>query len=140
MTDKYRISIIGEQTLDGETDKIEVLTGGDFIMKNDHCYIRYKEYDDENPSVVSENLIRAEENLVTIKRKGPMSSQLMLEKNRRHQCVYSTGMGDLTIGVFTKTIKNLLNEHGGTLEVKYTLDFNADLVSENRFFIRVEEK
>ena len=29
---------------------------------------------------------------------------------------------------------------GGSLEVSYTLDFNTDLVSENRFVIKVEEK
>ncbi|MBQ2470514.1 MAG: DUF1934 family protein, partial [Ruminococcus sp.] len=45
-----------------------------------------------------------------------------------------------SIGVFTKTLKSTLGEQGGTLEVSYTLDFNTDLVSENRFFITVEKK
>ena len=31
--EKYLISIIGEQTLDGETDKVEVLTSGNYMMK-----------------------------------------------------------------------------------------------------------
>ena len=69
-----------------------------------------------------------------------MQSRLMLEKGKRHQCLYQTIAGDLMIGVFTKTMKNTLNEKGGTLEVSYTLDFNTDLVSENRFIITVEEK
>ena len=43
------------------------------------------------------------------------------------------------IGVFTKTLKNRLDEKGGMLEVSYTLDFNADLVSENKFEIKIEE-
>ena len=138
--EKYMISIIGEQTLDGETDRIEVLTAGNFLMKKDHFYIGYKEYDEENPNNYYDNLIKVEKNLVTINRKGEMRSQLMLEKGRRHQCVYQTIAGDLMIGVFTKTLENKLHEKGGTLEVSYTLDFNTDLVSENRFFIKVEEK
>lgn len=138
--EKYLISIIGEQTLDGETDKIEVLTTGKYIMKNGHCYIGYKEYDESSPNDYYDNLIKVEDNMVTITRKGPMKSQLMLEKGRRHQCVYQTGAGDLVIGVFTKTMKNSLNEKGGTLEVSYTLDFNTDLVSENSFKVKIEEK
>lgn len=138
--EKYLISIIGEQTLDGETDRVEVLTSGNYMIKKNHCYIGYKEYDEENPNKYSDNLIKVEDNIVTIIRKGEMQSRLMLEKGKRHQCLYQTIAGDLMIGVFTKTMKNTLNEKGGTLEVSYTLDFNTDLVSENRFIITVEEK
>ncbi len=138
--EKYMISIIGEQTVDGETDRVEVLTAGQFIKKRDHFYIGYKEYDEENPQEWSDNLIKVENDLVTIRRKGPYGSQLMLERGRRHQCIYSTVAGDMSIGVFTKTLENRLHEKGGTLEVSYTLDFNTDLVSENRFTIKVKEK
>ena len=115
---KYMISILGEQILDDESDRIEVLTEGNFLMKKDHCYIGYKEYDEDAPQSFYDNLIKVQDNTVTITRKGPMRSQLMLEKGRRHQCT----------------------KNGGTLEVSYTLDFNNDLVSENKFKITVEEK
>lgn len=138
--EQYLISILGEQILDDESDKIEVLTAGNFIMKKDRCYIGYKEYDESAPGEYYDNLIKVEDNTVTITRRGPMRSQLMLEKGRRHQCLYQTPAGDLMIGVFTKTLKNALNKDGGTLEVSYTLDFNTDLVSENRFKISIEKK
>lgn len=138
--EKYLISIIGEQILEGESDKIEVLTGGNYIRKNGHSFIGYKEYDENNPGDYYDNLIKVEDNMVTITRKGAMRSQLMLEKGRRHQCIYQTVAGDLTIGVYTKSMKSTLDENGGTLEVSYTLDFNTDLVSENSFKIKVEPK
>lgn len=142
MADKenYLISILGEQTLDGETDKIEVLTAGNYMFKNGRCYIGYKEYDEDNPGRHSDNLIKVEDSVVTIMRKGSLQSRLMLEKGKRHQCLYQTIAGDLMIGVFTKTLNSTLNENGGTLEASYTLDFNTDLVSENRFKVKVEEK
>ena len=136
----YMISIRGEQTLDGETDRVEVITEGNFMKKKDRFFIGYKEYDDQDPNEHFDNLIKVEPHMVTIIRRGPMGSRLMLEKGRRHQCLYQTAMGDLMIGVFTRTLQNRLTERGGTLEVSYTLDFNTDLVSENRFFITVEEK
>ena len=138
--ENYLISIVGEQMLDGETDKIEVLTAGNFMKKKDHYYIGYKEYDEDNPETFFNNLIKVEDDTVTINRKGPMRSQLMLQRGRRHQCIYQTVAGDLSIGVFTKTLENRLTEKGGLLEVSYTLDFNTDLVSENRFVIKIEEK
>ncbi len=140
MDNNYRITIIGEQEVDGSSDKVEVITEGNYKKGTDHYYIGYKEYDADDPNLFYDNLIKVEEKLVTIRRKGEIFSQLMLEKNRRHQCLYQTPMGDLMIGVFTKTLDNRLGEHGGTLEVSYTLDFNGDLASENRFFIKVEEK
>ena len=139
-TDNYMISILGEQILDGEKDKVEVLTSGNFMKKKDHFYIGYKEYDENDPNQHFDNLIKVEDNIVTITRKGPMRSQLMLEKGKRHQCVYETVAGTLIIGVYTRTMKSTLNESGGTLEVSYTLDFNSDLVSENSFKIKIEEK
>lgn len=138
--DKYMISIIGEQSLDGETDKIEVLTSGKFMRKRDHFYIGYKEYSEDNPAEYYDNLIKVEKNMVTINRKGQVRTQLMLEKGRRHQCIYQTIADDFTIGVFTRTLNNNLTDKGGTLEVSYTLDFDTNLMSENRFFIKVEEK
>ena len=78
--------------------------------------------------------------MVTVIRNGPANSRLTLEKGRRHQCHYSTMFGDLMVGVYTSTIENNLHDHGGTLQVSYTLDFNAGLVSENDIFIKVTEK
>lgn len=70
MTDKdlnrYRITIIGEQLVDGEHNKIEVLTDGKFMQKRDHFYIGYREYDEDNPSKVYNNVIRVDEDMVTI--------------------------------------------------------------------------
>lgn len=144
MTDKdlnrYRITIIGEQLVDGEHNKIEVLTDGKFMQKRDHFYIGYREYDEDNPSKVYNNVIRVDKDMVTISRTGPQRSRLLLQKDKRHQCIYETVAGTLSIGVFTKTLHSTLRENGGTLEVSYTLDFNTDLVSENRFHITVEEK
>ena len=46
----YMISILGEQTLDGETDRVEVITEGNFMKKKDRFFIGYKEYDDQDPN------------------------------------------------------------------------------------------
>lgn len=138
---EYLISVTGIQEVDGEKDKIELQTVGKYIMKPDHAYIGYKEYDEENPSVSSNNIIKVEnDNKVTIIRNGEIQSRLILEKGRRHQCHYRTMVGDMMIGVFADTINNELNDNGGKLHVSYSLDFNNELISNNEFYIDVQEK
>lgn len=141
MKDNFLITIVGIQELDGEKDKIEVTTSGNYMVKNGHIYIGYKEYDEENPHVSSNNLIKVEDdNKVTITRNNGSQTRLILEKGVRHQCHYRTVMGDLMIGVFADTIEYDLNEKGGQLHVKYSLDFNADFISKNEFYIDVKSK
>lgn len=141
MQDKYLISIVGIQEIDGEKDKIEVMTTGEYVLKNGHRYIKYKEYDNDNPNISTDTVVKVEgDNKVSIIRMGDHPSRLILENRTRHQCHYSTIMGDIMMGVYTSKIDNQLTDNGGQLKVKYQLDFFADLVSDNEFNITVKEK
>ena len=129
----YLISVTGIQEVDGEKDKIELTTVGSFMINSrGNFYIGYKEYDEENPEVSSNNVVKVEgDSKVTIIRNGGTQTRLILEKGRRHQCHYRTVMGDLMIGVSTDTIQNKLRENGGKLHVSYELDFNNEMMSRN---------
>ena len=137
---KYIISVTGIQEVDGEKDKIEVIVTGDYIEKNGHRYIKYKEYDAEDPNIVLDTVVKVEDGKVSIIRMGERPSRLILQQGVRHQCHYNTVMGDLMMGVYTSAIENNLTEKGGDLTARYQLDFFADLVSDNEFHINVKEK
>ena len=140
MKDDYIISIIGTQTIDGEADKIEVLTTGEYEETNGEKIIRYVEYSNEDPSLKTDTEVVVKNSaLLTITRKGELSSQLVLEKSRRHQCHYRTPVGDMMIGVFTSLISDSLSPLGGELKASYTLDFFGDAVSENEFYIKLKQ-
>lgn len=141
MKDNYLISITGIQVLDGERDVIEMTTTGSYIQKNGHSYIGYKEYDKDNPEICSNNLIKVEsDDKVIIMRNEGKQTRLILERGKRHQCHYRTIMGELMIGVFSDTIDSQLDENGGKLHVKYSLDFNSSFASENEFYIDIKKQ
>ena len=68
-----------------------------------------------------------------------MRSQLIIEKGQRHQCFYDTGYGSLTLGISGDDIVSCLDDNGGHLQVRYTLDINASMASENELSVDVEE-
>ena len=140
--DNYLISVTGIQEVDGEKDSIELTTVGSYMINNrGNKYTGYKEYDEENPSISSNNVVKVEnDDKVTIIRNGGQQTRLILERGKRHQCHYRTIMGDLMIGVFTDSITSNLDDKGGKLHVSYELDFNNEFISKNEFYIDVKEK
>lgn len=139
MKESYIISIIGTQTVGGESDKVEVLTTGEYEENGAEKIIRYVEYSNEDPSLKTDTeVIIKDSAFVTISRRGELSSQLVLEKDRRHQCHYRTPVGDMMIGVFTSSVSDSLSLSGGELRASYTLDFCGDVVSQNEFYIKLK--
>lgn len=77
--------------------------------------------------------------MVTMTRSGKAISSLFIEKGKKHHCHYGTEFGDFMIGVCTDEIRNELEETGGEIYLKYTLDINSSYMSENEMFINVKE-
>lgn len=140
MNNNYIIDIVGTQMFDGDEDVIKVTTtGGYTVAPTGNKFIRYKEYDTDNLSVVQNTMIKISDKQVLISRNGGNESQLMLELNKRHLCHYLTPAGPLMIGVYTKKMEISLDDKGGQLSVEYTLDFNSNVVSENKFDIKIRK-
>lgn len=78
-------------------------------------------------------------NEVSIRRTGPYETELIMEKGRRHSCLYSTEYGDVLMGVYAETVNSSMKETGGDLEFAYTIDFDGDFVSRNTLHLTVKE-
>ena len=141
MEDKYLITIIGTQEIEGEKETIEVMTTGNYEEKDGDKFIYYKEYDNENPELYTDTTVKiSKDKKVTITRKNDCESTMILEKNIRHQCHYNTPMGSIMMGVYTKDLVDCLSTKGGDMVVTYQLDFFADVMSNNEFHINIKEK
>lgn len=140
LKDDYSIDIIGKQVYD-EADGIEpgevaLRTTGTYTQRGGARFIAYKEYDEENPRVAHTAVLKVEPGKVTMLRAGS-ATRLILEEGRRHLCVYDTGFGTLSVGVFTSQLRSSLGNRGGKLSVKYTLDIDSNLSSCNELEVRV---
>lgn len=142
MDDKYLISVIGTQTVDGEKETLELTTSAAYMEKNGKKFITYREYNPDNGEQYIVNIIKIEgKNKITLtKNDSDKCSQLILECGKRHQCFYSTPIGSMSIGIYTESMSHSLDENGGKIEIDYTIDFNADFQSENHMEIVLAEK
>ena len=139
LKDNYHIDIIGRQVYDAddvEPGEVALRTTGTYTERGGARFIAYKEYDEENPRIAHTAVLKVEPGKVTMMRAGS-ATRLILEEGRRHLCVYDTGFGTLSVGVFTSKLSSSLSRSGGKLKVQYTLDIDSNLSSCNELEVRV---
>lgn len=140
MEENFILSVTGMQTVDGESDKIELQTPASYITKNGSRYITYKEYDANYPDKIYRTTVKIDsDGIVTIMKGGAEKHHMILEKGVRHKCEYYTSFGSLSLGIYTESIRNELDDNGGELEVRYSIDIQAELASTNELHLKIKE-
>lgn len=132
------ITLISTQSDGNDKQSTELFTKGKLFVKDSAIVISYEESEATGfeGSVTTLEVYR--EDKVVMERKGAASSQLIIEKGKKHFCRYGTPYGDFTIGVNASEIKSNLDENGGKLKFCYVLDINASYLGD--FEIDIEVK
>lgn len=134
------IFIKGTRSIDGESDTVEMMTKGRYYKKRNARYLAYEEMDEEDSVPTMKTLLKIEgTSCVTMTRSGKRASQLIIEKGERHQCHYDNGFSDWVMGIQGLSIENGLEDNGGVLNFRYSMDINAMLASEQEVNIVVKE-
>ena len=132
------------------TIKGKSFTGGREADITELCAVKKKKKSKDSVSVTYEDSMGAglegvvatleafSNGIVTIERTGIMEHKLMVEKDKRHLCLYQTPYGNMTVGVFGEEVHNALTDKGGKIYMKYSLDINLGLLSENEIEIDVK--
>ncbi len=143
LKEDYEISIVGKQTYQPEDGiapgEVTLRTTGTYTERGLARFIAYKEYDEDDPKVAYTAVLKLEPGKLTMMRAGS-ATRLILEEGKRHLCLYDTGYGTLSVGVFTSLLETSLDEKGGKLSVKYTLDIDSNLSSNNEIEVKIKPK
>lgn len=129
MTRDVLIKISGLQTMDGENDNVEVITTGDYFLKNGRHYVVYDEVMDGFEGNVR-NLLKISPDKLDVRKNGIASAHMVFEQDRKNLTRYATPMGEMIVEVSTNRI--LLEEQVDSLKVSvdYSLDINYSHVSD----------
>ena len=140
MDENVLIKISGLQVVEDTGDNVEVMAVGKHYIKKDKHYILYDEIDDENQEKTS-NIIKFNQDIVEIVRKGFTGARLVFEENAMKQSLYSTPMGDLLIEILTESISVNEKETGDvSLKVDYQIHIDGNKVSDNQIEINATHR
>ena len=107
---------------------------GKHYLKKDKHYLLYEEYENDENTKTS-NMIKFNNDIVEITRKGQVDGKLIFQENQKKQSLYSTPMGDLLIEVLTKEIEVSDDDDDVNLKIKYQIHVDGNKVSDNEIDI-----
>lgn len=129
MTKDVLIRISGVQMSEDDTDNIEVITAGNYFLKNGKHYILYDEVIEGFEGVVK-NTIKISSEVMDIRKNGVSSIHMTFEPEKKSLTSYVTPMGELIVGISTRQISIREEEDSLNVNVDYKLDINYEHVSD----------
>lgn len=133
------IYIKGIHGIDDESDTIEFSTDGRFGIKDDEYFISYNEGQIMDDGTDVKTTIYIKKDSVVLQRKGTINSRMVIQKNERNTCFYSTPYCNMVIGIYGEEIDFNLSPSGGKVKLKYNIDSDLKLVSKNSVDIQIRE-
>lgn len=133
------IRIVSKQRTENGDNTSEMSVVGTVTYEDDKSVIEYIENNEETGAEDTAITVFSNDT-VSIVRNGQFSSEMMVEKNNRHLTFYRTPYGELTMGIYGNQVEWSRDDTGAVLKMRYSLDFNNGLISENTMIIYIEEK
>ena len=139
MTKDVLITISGMQMIDGDNSDIEMITTGAYYMKNGKHYITYDEVLEGYEGKIR-NLIKIQPDSMDIIKSGLTNVHMTFEKNKKRLTCYATPMGDMMVGLSTRSIYVSEKEDSLNVLVEYSLDINYEHISECNIQVAIQSR
>ena len=129
----------GEQSYDGTDPEVtELMTEGVMTLDGERVELSYEESELTGMEGTTTHFI-IEKDQVVLERRGTLRSRLDFHLGGQCSSLYETPWGTMVVDVSTIQLAHRLGEHGGVLELRFTIAINHQVTGENRFKIRVRE-
>lgn len=138
MNKEVIINISGLQLDAGTEEPIELMTTGDYYLKNGKHYVIYDELTDD--SQVVKNRLKISPKVVEVTKKGVSSSHMVFERGKENLTYYDTPFGSLLLGINTSKIDLEEKEDSMALHIDYGLSINSDHVSDCSIDVSIASK
>lgn len=122
-----------------DSDKIEMVTVGDYFKKNDRHYVVYEEITEgfEQPT---KNRLKFSDHMVELTRNGLVNVHMVFQENKKNMSNYNTPFGQILVGIDTKRISIDEKEDNIVVDVDYALDINYEFLSDCHIKIDIRSK
>ena len=132
------ISISGTQSFeDGRPETIQLVTQGSYSYEPGYIVLSYTETEMTGMEGVITSFTIEESERVTLRRVGRVHSTMVFSLGKKDESLYDIGFGALLIGVEAQSLTVLLNEHGGILDLEYSLEIEQTPCGVNSYHIEI---
>ncbi len=132
------LNIKSTQKIEGDIDSTEFMSVGKYKEEEGVIKLIYSESVALGVEGITSVISVDENDVVTLSRTGALCSDFIVEKGKRHLCQYQTEYGDIMIGISGDGVVNKIKEKG-ELTLKYSIDVNSGLLSQNEMKIKISE-
>ena len=122
-----------------DSDKIEMVTVGDYYKKNDRHYVVYEEVT-EGFERATKNRLKFGGQMVELTRHGMVNVHMVFQENKKNLSNYNTPFGQILVGIDTKRITIDEKEDNIVVDVDYALDINYEFLSDCHIKIDIRSK
>ncbi|MCL2508395.1 MAG: DUF1934 domain-containing protein [Oscillospiraceae bacterium] len=132
------IKIIDIHDTRGRREGSELITVGQFAGDRENYSLTYTERNQELEACETTLIVEGQERVV-MTRRGPFTTEMIMEKHKRHSCHYETPYGDFMLGVCANTIDSDVDGQSGRLRFRYTVDVDSANAMMNELDISFKE-
>ena len=140
MKQNVMLSILGRQTYMGqEPDTVELVTEGVLEDQGNSWILSYEESDLTGMSGVTTTFI-IEQDKVTLKRTGKLSSQMVFQEGVTHESLYQMEFGALLISVCASRVMADICHDGGMIDLVYTIELEQSAAGTIDYHLDIRPK
>ncbi len=140
MKEKWILMLKSIQHDGSEVSETELNTESEFYREdNGDLVLDYDESETTGMEGSHMQLRISPENMVSVIRTGTFQTHLVVQPGVKHFCHYATPFGDIAVGITAKWVRSTLTEQGGHLEMRYIVDTNSTLLSDNEIILDVRK-
>ena len=126
------------QQIGDDSSIMEFSVDGEYHYEGDTIRFSYPEQRLTGQRGTQTNVVKSPDE-VTIDRKGYINSRMLFREGETDHFTYKTPYGNMLMGINTKKITKNFDEHGGSLDVYYVIDYEHAVVTRNMFTLKITE-
>lgn len=139
MTRDVLIKISGLQMMDEDSDNVEVITTGDYFLKNGKHYIIYDEVLDGFDGSIR-NTVKISPDTMDVRKQGVIGAHMEFAVGKKSMTRYATPVGEMIVEISTNEIRVEEQEDNLKVQVDYSLDINYEHVSDCSIMMDVSSR
>lgn len=126
-------------TDDGEPEDIQVISPGEYFLKNGKHYVMYEEHmeDFEEPT---RNLLKIAPDEIRLRKRGLINTEMIFQRGEATSAHYTTPYGNLVLGIRARDMKVKEESEKIQVRVDYDLEINYEHVSRCCIQIQIQSQ